>query len=114
MPRVEAGARALRSLHRERVDVWVRDTMYGVQEVVRDVPGADEGTLRHLDASGVAALGAAVAPGDALVGRVTPAADGMGDDAARAEARAVVTGVEVFARRGGGSGASGTRRSWRR
>ena len=95
-----AGARALRSLHRERVDVWVRDTMYGVQEVVRDVPGADEGALRHLDASGVAALGAVVAPGDVLVGRVTPAAGGMGDDAVRAEARAIVTGVEVFVRRG--------------
>ncbi len=96
-----SGARALRSLHRERVLVEVRDTKLGCQELTRDVPGAAPHALRHLDASGVATLGAVVEPGDVLVGRVTPTAAGaMGDDAVRATVRGVVVGVEMFARRG--------------
>jgi len=95
------GARALRSLHRERVLVEVRDTKLGCQELMRDVPDAAPHALRHLDASGVATLGAAVEPGDVLVGRVTPTAAGaMSDDAVRAMVRGVVVGVEMFARRG--------------
>lgn len=96
-----AGATALRSVHRVLVDAWVRDTRLGVQELTRDVPGAEAGALRPLDASGLAALGAAVAPGDVLAGVVSPERDGsMRDDAVRATARATVVGVEVFARRG--------------
>jgi len=95
------GARALRSLHLERFDVEVRDTKLGCQELAREVPGATPHALRHLDAAGVAALGAAVEPGDVLVARVSPTASGaMEDDAVRATARGTVVGVEVFARRG--------------
>jgi len=98
------GARALRSLHRELVHVEVRDTRLGRQRVVRDVPGATPHALRHLDASGVAALGAEVEPGDVLVGRVAPDPDGpwdaVVDDAVRAADRGTVVSAEVFTRRG--------------
>lgn len=95
------GAKALRTLHRTVIDVWVRDTRLGVQEVVRDVPGVEAHALRHLDASGIAALGATVEAGDVLVGVVSPCDDGaMRDEAVRATARATVTGVEMFLRRG--------------
>lgn len=96
-----AGATALRSVHRVVVDAWVRDTRLGVQELTRDVPGAEAGALRPLDASGLVALGAAVEAGDVLAGVVSPEPDGsMRDNAVRATARATVVGVEVFARRG--------------
>ncbi|MFO0606923.1 MAG: hypothetical protein U0324_27370 [Polyangiales bacterium] len=96
-----AGAAALRSVHRVLVDAWVRDTRLGVQELTRDVPGAAPNALRHLDASGLVALGATVEPGDVLAGVVSPEPDGsMRDDAVRATARATVAGVEAFARRG--------------
>jgi DNA-directed RNA polymerase beta subunit len=95
------GARALRSLHLERVHVEVRDTKLGCQELARDVPGATPHALRHLDASGVVTLGAEVEPGDVLVGRVSPTNEGeLADDAVRAAARGTAVGVEVFARRG--------------
>ncbi len=95
------GARALRSVHRTVLDVWVRDTRLGVQEVVRDVPGVDAKSLRHLDASGIVELGATVEPGEVLVGVVSPCDDGtMRDEAVRATARVTVTGVEMFLRRG--------------
>lgn len=96
-----AGARALRSAHLAVVDVWVRDTRLGVQELTAAVPGVDAHALRHLDASGVARLGATVEPGELLAGVVTPHDDGtLHDIAVRATARATVVGVEMFLRRG--------------
>ena len=107
--RVSQTARAaLRSLHVERVEVAARDTRYGVEEIMHAVPGVEAHALRHLDASGVAKLGAAVEAGDVLAGRVTPVGtvaattyeESLTDASLRATTRATVVAVEALARLG--------------
>jgi DNA-directed RNA polymerase beta subunit len=101
---------AFRAARIERIEVVTRDTRMGKQWLTREVPGADPYTLRHLDASGLVALGAEVDPGDVLAGVVTPEgavetapgvwAERAGDGAVRAAVRGRVVGVDVSARRG--------------
>jgi len=49
-----------------------RDTKLGAEEITRDIPNVSEESLRNLDESGIAYVGAEVKPGDILVGKVTP------------------------------------------
>jgi len=60
------------SIHIEELSVVARDTKLGSEEITRDIPGLSESTQARLDESGIVYVGAEVAPGDVLVGKVTP------------------------------------------
>jgi len=60
------------SLHIEEVDLQVRDTKRGVEEVTREIPNVGEEALRNMDEDGVIYPGAHVKAGDIMVGKVTP------------------------------------------
>ncbi|MCX7837431.1 MAG: DNA-directed RNA polymerase subunit beta, partial [candidate division WOR-3 bacterium] len=53
-------------------DIQARETKLGPEEITRDIPGATEEDLAHLDKFGIVMVGTEVAPGDILVGRITP------------------------------------------
>ncbi len=60
------------SIHIEDFSVDVRDTKLGPEIVTRDIPNISEEKLRNLDNEGIIRLGAEVASGDILVGKITP------------------------------------------
>jgi DNA-directed RNA polymerase subunit beta len=60
------------TIHIEEFPVYARDTKLGPEEITRDIPNVSESALRHLDESGIVVIGAELAPGDILVGKVTP------------------------------------------
>lgn len=60
------------SIHIEEFDVEACDTKQGKEEITRDIPNVGEDALRNLDESGIIRIGAKVAPGDILVGKITP------------------------------------------
>jgi DNA-directed RNA polymerase subunit beta len=60
------------SIHIEEFEIEARDTKLGPEEITRDIPNVSEGYLADLDDSGIIRIGAAVKPGDILVGKVTP------------------------------------------
>ena len=62
----------LTSIHIERLEVDVRTTKLGMEEITREIPNVSEDALRNLDERGVILVGAEVKPGDILVGKVTP------------------------------------------
>jgi DNA-directed RNA polymerase subunit beta len=60
------------SIRIEELEVVVRDTRLGPEEITRDIHNASEESLMHLDEVGIVQIGSKVAPGDVLVGKVTP------------------------------------------
>ncbi|MCE7937533.1 MAG: DNA-directed RNA polymerase subunit beta [Chloroflexi bacterium CFX6] len=60
------------SVHIEKHEVEARDTKLGPEEITRDIPNVGDDALRDLDEHGVIRVGAEVAPGDILVGKITP------------------------------------------
>jgi DNA-directed RNA polymerase subunit beta len=60
------------SLHIEEYEVMARDTKLGQEEITRDIPNVGEEALKDLDEAGIVYIGAEVAAGDILVGKVTP------------------------------------------
>lgn len=60
------------SIHIEEYEVMARDTKLGPEEITRDIPNISDEASRHLDETGVVAIGSEVRPGDILVGKVTP------------------------------------------
>ncbi len=60
------------SIHIEKHEVEARDTKLGPEEITRDIPNVGEDALKDLDEYGVVRVGAVVAPGDILVGKITP------------------------------------------
>ena len=62
----------LTSLHIEEYEVDARTTKLGDEEITRDIPNRSEESLRNLDDRGIVRIGAEVASGDLLVGKVTP------------------------------------------
>ena len=60
------------SIHIEEYEVMARDTKLGQEEITRDIPNVGEEALRNLDEAGIVYVGAEVAAGDILVGKVTP------------------------------------------
>ena len=60
------------TIHIEELVCIARDTKLGAEEVTADIPNVSESALSKLDASGIVYVGAEVAPGDILVGKVTP------------------------------------------
>ncbi len=62
----------LTSIHIERYEIEARETKLGPEEMTRDIPNVGEESLRNLDEEGIIRVGAAVASGDILVGKITP------------------------------------------
>ena len=60
------------SIHIEELACVARDTKLGSEEITSDIPNVSESALRKLDEAGIVYIGAEVAPGDILVGKVTP------------------------------------------
>ena len=60
------------SIHIEKHEVEARDTKLGPEEITRDIPNVGEDALKDLDEYGMVRVGAVVAPGDILVGKITP------------------------------------------
>ena len=60
------------SIHIEELTVVARDTKLGPEEITRDIASLGESQLSRLDESGIVYIGAEVAAGDVLVGKVTP------------------------------------------
>jgi DNA-directed RNA polymerase subunit beta len=60
------------SVHIEKQETEARDTKLGPEEITRDIPNVGDDALRDLDEFGIIRVGAEVAPGDILVGKITP------------------------------------------
>ena len=60
------------SIHIDEFTVDVRETKLGREEFTCDIPNVSEKVLRNLDETGVIREGTRVAPGDILVGKVSP------------------------------------------
>jgi DNA-directed RNA polymerase subunit beta len=60
------------SIHIEKHEIEARDTKLGPEEITRDIPNVGEDALKDLDERGIVRIGAEVAPGDILVGKITP------------------------------------------
>jgi DNA-directed RNA polymerase subunit beta len=60
------------SIHIEELEIEARDTKLGSEEITRDIPNVSDTVLKDLDDSGIIRIGAKVAPGSILVGKVTP------------------------------------------
>ncbi len=60
------------SVHIEKHEIEARETKLGPEEITRDIPNVGEDALRHLDEDGIIRIGAEVAAGDILVGKITP------------------------------------------
>ncbi len=60
------------SVHIKEVELEVRDTKRGEEELTREIPNVSEEATRNLDENGLIRIGAEVEPGDILIGKVTP------------------------------------------
>ena len=60
------------SIHIEKHETEARETKFGPEEITRDIANVPEELLASLDEKGVIHVGAAVRPGDILVGKITP------------------------------------------
>src|SRR5256886_4976654 len=62
----------LSSIHIHEYEIDARTTKLGDEEITRDIPNRSEESLKDLDERGIVRIGAEVASGDLLVGKVTP------------------------------------------
>jgi DNA-directed RNA polymerase subunit beta len=60
------------SIHIQELICTSRDTKLGPEEITADIPNVNETALSKLDENGIVYIGAEVAAGDILVGKVTP------------------------------------------
>ncbi len=60
------------SIHIENYTMDVRDTKLGPEVITNDIPNISEEKLKNLDEDGIIRIGAKVASGDILVGKITP------------------------------------------
>ncbi len=60
------------SIHIQELELHVRDTKRGQEEITREIPNVAEESLTDLDERGIVRIGAQVKPGDILVGKITP------------------------------------------
>ncbi len=60
------------SIHIQELELHVRDTKRGQEEITREIPNVAEEALVDLDERGIVRIGAHVKPGDILVGKITP------------------------------------------
>ncbi|NOT36704.1 MAG: DNA-directed RNA polymerase subunit beta, partial [Saprospiraceae bacterium] len=60
------------SIHIENFELEVRDTKLGEEELTNDIPNVSEEATKDLDENGIIRIGANVAEGDILIGKITP------------------------------------------
>src|SRR5579859_1969965 len=60
------------SIHIQELELHVRDTKRGQEEITREIPNVAEESLVDLDERGIVRIGAHVKAGDILVGKITP------------------------------------------
>jgi DNA-directed RNA polymerase subunit beta len=60
------------SVHIEEFEHQVRDTKRGEEELTREIPNVSEEATKDLDERGIIRVGAEVAAGDIIVGKITP------------------------------------------
>ena len=60
------------SIHLEEVDLQVRETKRGQEELTREIPNVSEEATKDLDEDGIIRVGALVREDDILIGKVTP------------------------------------------
>ncbi len=60
------------SIHIQELELHVRDTKRGMEEITREIPNVSEESLKDLDERGIVRIGARVKHGDILVGKITP------------------------------------------
>ncbi len=60
------------SVHIQELELHVRDTKRGMEEITREIPNVAEEALVDLDDRGIVRIGASVRSGDILVGKITP------------------------------------------
>ena len=60
------------SIHIKEVEVEIRDTKRGEEELTPEIPNVSDEATRNLDSRGIVRTGAIINPGDILVGKVTP------------------------------------------
>jgi DNA-directed RNA polymerase subunit beta len=60
------------SIHIQELELHVRDTKRGMEEITREIPNVAEESLVDLDELGIVRVGARVKSGDILVGKITP------------------------------------------
>jgi DNA-directed RNA polymerase subunit beta len=60
------------SIHIQELELHVRDTKRGQEEITREIPNVSEEALVDLDERGIVRIGAHVKAGDVLVGKITP------------------------------------------
>ena len=60
------------SVHCNEIEVEVRDTKRGQEELTPEIPNVSEDATRDLDEEGIVREGARVKEGDILIGKVTP------------------------------------------
>jgi DNA-directed RNA polymerase subunit beta len=60
------------SIHIQELELHVRDTKRGMEEITREIPNVSEEALKDLDERGIIRVGAPVKPNDILVGKITP------------------------------------------
>jgi DNA-directed RNA polymerase subunit beta len=60
------------SVHIQELELQVRDTKRGTEEITSEIPNVSEDAVRNLDERGVIRVGAKVSHGDILVGKVSP------------------------------------------
>jgi DNA-directed RNA polymerase subunit beta len=60
------------SMRLKEVELEVRETKRGEEELTRDIPNVSEEATRNLSNDGIIRVGAEINPGDILIGKVTP------------------------------------------
>jgi len=60
------------SIHIQELELHVRDTKRGMEEITREIPNVAEESLVDLDERGIVRIGARVKSGDILSGKITP------------------------------------------
>ncbi len=60
------------SVHIQELELHVRDTKRGAEEITREIPNVADENLVNLDERGIVRIGAQVRSGDILVGKITP------------------------------------------
>ncbi len=63
---------AFTSVHIQELELHVRDTKRGTEEITVEIPNVAEEALVDLDERGIVRIGASVKTGDILVGKITP------------------------------------------
>ena len=60
------------SIHIQELELHVRDTKRGMEEITREIPNVAEESLVDLDERGIVRSGARLTSGDVLAGKITP------------------------------------------